>query len=98
MLFAVKRADTLGQSLYERDRKLAYIDEFEGLYREILKKNQCVTKKDLAVNGRDMIALGMQPGPRMGEVLDRLLEKVLDAPELNTREQLLALAEQEINK
>ncbi len=97
-LFAVKRADTLGQSLYERDRKLAYIDEFEGLYREILKKNQCVTKKDLAVNGRDMIALGMQPGPRMGEVLDRLLEKVLDAPELNTREQLLALAEQEINK
>ena len=91
-LFAVKRADTLGQSLYQRREKLDYVDEFERLYHEVLEKNQCVTKKDLAVNGRDLIALGMEPGPRLGEVLDALFERVL---ELNTREQLLAMAQQD---
>lgn len=94
-LFAVKRADTLGQSLYQRREKLDYVDEFERLYHEVLEKNQCVTKKDLAVNGRDLIALGMEPGPRLGEVLDTLFERVLDTPELNTREQLLAMAQQD---
>lgn len=94
-LFAVKRADTLGQSLYQRREKLDYVDEFERLYHEVLEKNQCVTKKDLAVNGRDLIALGMEPGPRLGEVLDALFERVLDTPELNTREQLLAMAQQD---
>lgn len=94
-LFAVKRADTPGQSLYQRREKLDYVDEFERLYHEVLEKNQCVTKKDLAVNGRDLIALGMEPGPRLGEVLDTLFERVLDTPELNTREQLLAMAQQD---
>lgn len=94
-LLAVKRADTLGQSLYQRREKLDYVDEFERLYHEVLEKNQCVTKKDLAVNGRDLIALGMEPGPRLGEVLDALFERVLDTPELNTREQLLAMAQQD---
>ncbi|MGN0415696.1 MAG: CCA tRNA nucleotidyltransferase [Agathobacter sp.] len=94
-LFAVKRADTLGQSLYQRREKLDYVDKFERLYHEVLEKNQCVTKKDLAVNGRDLIALGMEPGPRLGEVLDALFERVLDTPELNTREQLLAMAQQD---
>jgi tRNA nucleotidyltransferase (CCA-adding enzyme) len=91
-LFAVKRADTLGQSLYCRAGKLAYIDEYEKQYRQIRSEEQCVQKKDLAINGRDLIAMGMQPGKEIGEVLDSLFEQVLDDPELNTREQLLALA------
>jgi tRNA nucleotidyltransferase (CCA-adding enzyme) len=89
----VKRADTLGQSLYCRAEKLAYIDEYEKQYRKIRSEEQCVQKKDLAINGRDLIAMGMQPGKEIGEVLDSLFEQVLDDPGLNTREQLLALAE-----
>ena len=34
----------------------------------------------------------VEPGPKMGLVLDRLLDRVLEDPSLNTREQLLALA------
>lgn len=93
-LFAVKRADTQAQSMYEKQQKMDYIEEFENLYQQVLDKGQCVKKKDLAINGRDLIAIGMKPGRQLGEVLDHLFEKVLDQPELNTREQLLSMAEQ----
>lgn len=95
-LFAVKRADTLAQSIYERQKKLDYVEEFQDLFRQVMEKSQCVQKKDLAINGRDLMALGMKPGRQLGEVLDQLFEKVLDQPELNTREQLLSMAEQYI--
>ena len=88
-LFAVKRADILAQSEYQREEKLSYVDGYEALYREILEKNQCLTIRDLAVNGSDLIAAGMKPGKEIGETLKSLLELVLDDPELNNRELLL---------
>ena len=48
---------------------------------------------DLAIDGSDLIAAGFRPGPRLGEVLDELLERVLADPSLNTRPRLLELAE-----
>ena len=89
MLFEVKRADMLGQSLYKRKEKMAYIDEFERVYNEILSDDQCVSKKDMKINGRDLIDLGMEPGQKLGEILDKLYEMVLDDPELNDHEKLI---------
>ena len=40
--------------------------------------------------GKDLIATGMKPGPQMGAVLQELLEMVLDQPEMNEKEKLLA--------
>ena len=37
------------------------------------------------------VVVGVPPGPLVGQVLARLLEKVLDDPDLNTRERLLSL-------
>ena len=91
-LFAVKRADTLGQSLYHREEKLAYVDTYEHLFKEICAARQCVQKKDLAIGGSDLIAMGMKPGREIGEVLNELFEHVLDNPELNQRDKLLELA------
>ena len=45
--------------------------------------------KTLAVTGKDLTACGVQPGPRMGDILQTLLEAVLDDPSLNTRQRLL---------
>ena len=45
--------------------------------------------KAVAITGRDLIAAGMEPGPRMGQVLQQLLQMVLEHPEWNTREILL---------
>ena len=78
--------------MYERQKKLSYIDAYEETYREILKEHQCVQKKDLAINGRDLIAQGMKTGKEMGEVLQALYEQVLDEPQLNNKETLLAFA------
>lgn len=88
-LFAVKRADTMAQSAYGRDEKLAYIAEYERMYQEILDRQQCLTIKDLAVDGKDLIQAGMKPGKELGEVLKKFLEIVLEEPEKNTKEALL---------
>ena len=91
-IFDVKRADVLGQSMYQREEKLKYVDDFEQMYNLILQNSQCVTKKDLKISGRDLIALGMKPGKEIGDILDKIFEMVLDDPELNTEDKLKELA------
>ncbi len=91
-LFLVKRADILAQSGYMRQEKLEKLDRWQQLYRELTEKRQCVSLKTLAVTGSDLIGLGMRPGKELGSTLNRLLEQVLDVPERNTREYLLAEA------
>ncbi len=88
-LFAVKRADTLAQSMYRREEKLKYLHDYEMLYQEVMEKQQCLTIKQLAVTGSDLIEAGMQPGKEIGSVLKKLLELVLEDPDLNTKEKLL---------
>jgi tRNA nucleotidyltransferase (CCA-adding enzyme) len=92
MLFEVKRADILAQSMYKREEKLAHIDSFAAISRRILENGECVTKKELAISGKDLIAIGMKPGPQLGAVIDALLDAVLEEPQLNTREKLLEIA------
>jgi tRNA nucleotidyltransferase (CCA-adding enzyme) len=50
---------------------------------------------DLALNGRDLIRMGRKPGPLFGEILDALLQRVLEDPDLNRPDVLAALVEQE---
>ena len=87
----VREADTLAQSEYKRKEKLQNIHDTEYCYREIVQRKECVSLKDLAVTGSDLIEDGMRPGKEIGKVLNALLEKVIEEPELNTKEQLLAL-------
>ncbi len=93
-IFAIKRADICAQSEYLRREKLDMLERWQSLYREILEKNQCVSLKTLAVKGCDLLAAGWKPGKALGETLQHLLELVLEEPERNTREYLLAAAEE----
>jgi tRNA nucleotidyltransferase (CCA-adding enzyme) len=63
-----------------------------GVVAAIRQRGEAVTRGELAIDGHDLLVLGVPPGPRVGEVLDRLLEHVLDDPSLNTRDRLTALA------
>ncbi len=85
----VRRADVLAQSSYQREEKLSNLDEIEKLYCEILEKKQCVSLKDLAVTGKDLIEAGMKPGKEIGDKLEEMLGIVLINPEKNTKEALL---------
>lgn len=89
MLLQVKEADTMAQSLYEREEKLEWIAKVEKLYREILKDRECLSLKDLAVTGRDLIRAGCAPGPELGRILNEMLQDVLEHPEHNNQEYLL---------
>ena len=85
----VRRADVMAQSMYLRDEKIQNLDEIEKKYGDIISAGQCVSLKDLAVTGRDLIAAGITPGKEIGEKLNQLLDIVIDDPSLNTKETLL---------
>lgn len=75
-LIELHRADTLGQSTICRNR----LDIFEvacAVLNEIIREESCFSLKDLAVNGHDMIALGIV-GTEIGKVLQECLDAVLD--------------------
>ncbi len=92
MMLEIKRADLLGQSTYLRESKMALVDKFEAHYHECVDNNYCLQKKDLSVNGSDLIAMGMKQGKEMGQIIDQLFDAVIENPELNEREKLLQLA------
>ena len=91
-LLALKRADNLAQAPEYRDR-LHTCDEIEALAQQILSEQQAFSLRDLAVNGSDLLALGMDPGPEVGRVLNTLLEAVISERLPNDRGVLLAEAE-----
>ena len=95
-LLEVMKADVLAQSDFQRQSKLENIDNYGREYERIVKEGECCSLKELAVGGRDLIDAGITPGPVMGEILGKLLERVLEDPSLNEKETLLALAKEYI--
>ena len=94
-LLEVKRADCMGQARRLAEDRLAELEKIERSAREIIARNQCFRLRDLAVNGRDVIASGIPPGPEVGRVLRELLERVLNGEVRNSREELLGLIDGE---
>jgi tRNA nucleotidyltransferase (CCA-adding enzyme) len=60
--------------------------------REVLRSEPPLRVAELAVDGRDLIRLGLRPGPRFGTILDALLQRVLEDPDRNQPETLRAEA------
>ena len=86
-LILVKRADNLGQAPAFRDRQRE-LDKAEEILDRLLAEDTCFSLRQLAVNGRDLLALGLS-GPAVGAALEALLEKVVDGALPNEREALL---------
>lgn len=85
---AVRLADTKAQSSYERRGKLENIIQIRELYRNALRNKECVTLKDLAVAGTDLINLGIAPGKELGTLLNELLDMVIEDPAWNQKGKL----------
>ena len=64
-------------------------EEIRRLREEIIRDGDCVSLKDLAVKGRDLLEAGVERGPMVGEILNHLFDLVLLYPEKNDRELLL---------
>lgn len=90
----VQRADISAKNPAVVEKKQKLLDEKEMVYRQIIERGDCFEVKTLKVNGNDLMSAGIPKGPLVGAVLERLVELVIDEPELNNKDDLLKLADQ----
>lgn len=91
-LIDVKRADCLAQNPEKTGADLDSLSTIEHMLDVLLKEKPVFRVSDLAVGGGDLIALGMEPGPQMGTLLEDVLEQVMAGTLPNDRDALLAYA------
>lgn len=91
-LLELQRADILAQSNYMQDKKIKVLDETLAIYQEVKKNHDCLTIKDLNIDGVTLIRNGIPAGKRMGTILEKLLDMVIEEPKLNQRPVLIELA------
>lgn len=89
-LIHLKRADCLSQNFALTAPRMDYLDVLETLYTEIKEKKEPFSVKNLKINGNDLIQLGFK-GKEIGEILNDLLEKVIENPDLNEKELLIKI-------
>ena len=75
----------------EKQRYTTDLKVFGGAYEvdRIIAEEQCFSLKDLAVNGSDLVAVGIEKGPQIGVLLNQLLDEVISGNLPNEREVLL---------
>ena len=87
LLFSLREADIVSRGRGEDPE--CETRELRARIARVAAEDAVLRVKDLAVNGADVMrALGVGPGPQVGKVLNRLLERVLDDPALNQKEML----------
>lgn len=89
LLLEVKLADFMSQSTFQREEKQKKFDMLRAIYGRIVERGDCLSLRELAVNGSDLIKTGVKPGREVGNILARMFEEVLDVPEHNDKEYLL---------
>ena len=91
-LLSLQRADNAAQSeivFYRRAR----FDAVEETAKRILSEKSCFSLSDLAINGKDLLSLGLPQGKIIGNILNQLLDDVIENKTVNKKEALLKLAE-----
>jgi tRNA nucleotidyltransferase (CCA-adding enzyme) len=91
-LYALNEADLRGKDV-EAAPDLVALDELRGRVEAILARNEALSVRDLAVDGTALMkALALPPGPKLGMLLERLLEDVIEEPAKNLAPLLVARA------
>ncbi|MCM0646950.1 CCA tRNA nucleotidyltransferase [Clostridium swellfunianum] len=88
-LFELQIADSKG---HKKNADYSPILKRKNDVKKILDNGEPFTVSQLKITGDDLIKLGVKPGKEIGVVLKDLLEKVMEKPELNTKEKLLDIA------
>ena len=88
-LVDLQHADIMGQ---KPPHDFSLVQKLNDTYRLILEQKPPMSVVDLAINGHDLMGAGIPQGPRIGAILKRLREAVIEQPELNERDTLLEMA------
>lgn len=91
----VRRADTLAQSLYLREKKLAELDDLAAIAQQLREEDSCLKINQLAVNGSDLMSLGFK-GKAVGDELKRLLSAVIEEELPNEHDALISSAKEQL--
>lgn len=85
--------------LLEENKKyqIGHLKEEEKLIKEEVKKKPPLSINDLAINGDDLIKMGLPKGKKIGETLKMLLKKVIINPNINKKDYLIKLLKNNIN-
>lgn len=86
-------ADYMGKSEYAREVGFPMLKYCKEQFEIIKEKGYATSIKELDITGQDLIKMGVEPGEKIGEILEKLLDKVLSDPELNYHEKLVKIAE-----
>lgn len=92
-LLQLQKADFCSKG---NETQVQYFAQLDTLVAEIIAENACLTIRDLAINGNDLMELGFQPGPALGQALENLLEMVLDERVPNEKNALLSVIKEEL--
>ena len=91
---ALQKADFCSKGVLSDVSETNFDATFAAI-EKIVAENACLHLSDLEVKGKDLIELGFEAGPRLGQILNSLLEKVVDGDLPNEKSALLAEAEKE---
>lgn len=94
-ILEIKRADNLATGNMGEPLK-AKFSRISSMMEEIICQGQCFSLRDLAVDGKALMALGVKQGPEVGRILESLLKAVVEDGVPNEKEKLLELAREEI--
>lgn len=90
-LLDIRLADILAQSGYRLDERIVRRNKMMEFVNTAIKENQCFSLKDLAINGHDVISLGLNEGEDIGEALNCALNAVIDGSVKNEKGKLIEL-------
>lgn len=90
-LLTLQEADMASKGTDESEN-LTQFPKLRNMLLEIQAENACLSLKDLAISGRDLMAIGFQPGKEIGACLQHLLDLVIDERIENKKEALLEAA------
>ena len=87
LLLAIQRVDLIATGTWTAE-EWAYYDTVETVLNELLAEDHCFQIRDLAVNGNDLMALGLK-GRAIGQTLQHLLNLVIEEQIPNEKQALL---------
>ena len=96
-LMKIQLADIMAQSKFRREEKLANHELTEATFKTIVENHECFKLKDLAINGSDLIHIGITQGQMIGKILNFLLDSVIDETVDNEKKALIAAAREYYN-
>lgn len=92
LLMKCQAADAAAKSDYHRKKQSEDVAKLTSIAQDIISKGECFNLRALAVNGNDIKALGITDGKKIGQILDRLLDSVIEKKAENKKAPLIKLA------